>query len=1738
MEDYPLQPEDFDQPNALAEGTEADIKIAQSRAAALNVLEDFKRENLARRRSEEALQAAVFKFNLALQATRMGVWEYDLLENKRRFDDQVCRLLGLDPKTFDGSSEAFFACVHSEDRERLKADMRQAIEAEALYQPEYRVVWPDGTEHWITTHAQLVRDQNGCSAKVIGIAWDTTEPRKVEKEYQALFREMLDGFALHEIICDEQGRPVDYRFLTVNPAFEEMTGLKAETVIGRTVSEVLPDTEHYWIETYGRVALTGEPAFFENYTKALDKHFEVTAFRPAPKQFACIFSDITERKRAVDALQAAATFKSVVLSAAGDGIAVCFAGESFPFLWFSLWNEAMVRLTGYTMDEINKSGWAQTMYPDPAVRQRATERMIRMRNGDQLQNEEWVITRRDGEKRTIAITTTSLPLASGEVGSLAIMRDVSERKQLEAVQAFLAQTGGGTADEPFFQTLARYLAQSLGMDFVCIDRLEGDGLNARTIAVWRDGHFDDNTTYTLKGTPCGDMVGKAVCCFPAGVSRLFPHAQVLQDLRAESFVGVTLFSHTGRSIGLLVVISRRPLDNRPQAETILQTVGLRAAAELERLDAEEKLREREDQYRRIVEQALMGVGISNGNQVLFANKTLLRFFGYDNFEEFSKRSILDHVAPSSYKLISDRLKMRSEGIPQPPEYEYDILAKDGSVKTLRAFSSRFAAANGVVYTQTIFQDITERKRIEEALVRSETKFRTMYQSSTDAVMMLDEKNFRDCNEATIRTFGCRDKAEFCSKHPADCSPAFQPCGTDSLTLANRQIAKALESGSNRFEWVHKRLDTGKNFPAEVLLSRMTLDERTVLQATVRDITERKQAEAELMTAKTRLEGLISVSSLIEADTKTIADHILQTIVKITDSPFGFYGFINHDETVMTIHSWSGEAMENCRMMIKPREFLIHEAGLWGEAVRRREPLIVNDYDQTHPAKKGLPEGHVRLTKLLVVPFMLKGRIVSVVAVANRSKDYDQSDVIHLTSFLHGVQAVTERKRTEAALVESERRYRGLITEIGLGFTLHELLFDESGVLADGLTLDINFAFEQITGFPAKDIVGRRAGEYMPPEDLKQWLKISSSVAASGKPAHFEFYALRLKKHLKGYAYLPEKGKIAVLFEDVTEEKKIKSLVLSQQVYVDTLLLSMTDAVFVIGPDDSVKSCNRSAAELLGRPAETLIGRPLWTLFAENEETFNRVMPGFYETLRTNSLRDYDAYLCRAEGETVAVSINCSLLAADAESAADCLLVARDVTTRRKLQDEQRSYAQRLENEVVKQTAAIRRTEERYRALFNHVNHAVLVTDVEGGVLSCNPAAERLTGRTAKEMIGGPVFRALCGVSNCDKCRELWNLARESGSATNNCDIRPASGAVLPANLLISSLRDDAGQTYALNWIVADSSEQQRLTEEARQAREYAQTVLRSHGPKGLIVGESKAAEQVRRFVAEAAPAPSAVLILGESGTGKEVVARALHLNSLRADKPFVVADCAAMAENLLESELFGHEKGAFTGAHEPKRGLAEIADGGTLFVDEIGEMPLGLQAKLLRVLEQGEFRRLGSVQDRHSDLRVLAATNRDLAKEVKEGRFRTDLFFRLNVFNIVLPPLRERLEDVPFLTQHFLDHSRVTSVGEKSVSVEALRCLQRYSWPGNVRELANVVERAVILSGPFATIKPEHLPPEIRTATVKTASPAGVRSIEESEKEAVEQALHAAHGNKTKAAEMLGISRLTLRRKLEKYKIT
>jgi PAS domain S-box-containing protein len=429
------------------------------------------------------------------------------------------------------------------------------------------------------------------------------------------------------------------------------------------------------------------------------------------------------------------------------------------------------------------------------------------------------------------------------------------------------------------------------------------------------------------------------------------------------------------------------------------------------------------------------------------------------------------------------------------------------------------------------------------------------------------------------------------------------------------------------------------------------------------------------------------------------------------------------------------------------------------------------------------------------------------------------------------------------------------------------------------------------------------------------------------------------------------------------------------------------------------------------------------------------------------------------------------------------------------------------------------SETLFEAVLNTVSDAITVIDRDLNVIFQNETVYRSYG----SKIGEKCFTAYRGRQEpCENCIIL-DVIKDGKPRRALRDIRVPGGNVLWMELFSGPSRDERGNIVGAVEVVRDVTEQIRLSEECVTLRREMERQAQFEN----IITQSKKMKDVFRVLQRVSSTTSSVLISGESGTGKELVARAVVFNSSRKSEPFVTVNCGAMPENLLESELFGHARGAFTGAIKDHAGLIETADGGTLFLDEVGEMPLSLQVKLLRFLEEGECRRVGETKTRKFDVRIISATNRDLEEAVSGGLFRQDLFFRLNVIPISLPPLRERKEDIPPLATHLLQrlcdgHSRNIS----GISPEALKMLMAYDWPGNVRELENAVEYAVHLTNEGEPIRPEQLPAKIVGRISVAPTVQDLLSLEEYARQSV-AALQDDHGEE-QIAHILGISRKNL----------
>lgn len=443
-----------------------------------------------------------------------------------------------------------------------------------------------------------------------------------------------------------------------------------------------------------------------------------------------------------------------------------------------------------------------------------------------------------------------------------------------------------------------------------------------------------------------------------------------------------------------------------------------------------------------------------------------------------------------------------------------------------------------------------------------------------------------------------------------------------------------------------------------------------------------------------------------------------------------------------------------------------------------------------------------------------------------------------------------------------------------------------------------------------------------------------------------------------------------------------------------------------------------------------------------------------------------------------------------------------------------------------------KTLDRYwQTVVDIIHDGVMMVDPGGTIVSVNRAFAEMTGYSPDELVG-----CNCSVLQCSSCEKIYDstrqhwcqLFRNSRVSMRQCHLTGKDGRLVHAMKNATVLRDEQGVTVGAVETLADITALLEKESQIEALRHDLQAEDTFHG----MIGSSAVMRRTFDLLANVAASDAPAFIYGESGTGKELAARAIHLHSARGKRPYVQVNCAALNESVLESELFGHVRGAFTGAYQNRQGRFEAAQGGDIFLDEIGELPHSIQVKLLRVLEEKVIERVGDNRPIPVDVRIITATNRNLKELVERGLFRGDLYYRINVLPIELPPLRQRPEDIPLLAEAFFRHLQLKSDKPiAGISPEAMRTLVEYSWPGNVRELKSAFAYAFVTCTK-GSIEPPHLPPDLTRSSVSVPP---VAPTDDHHKQALIQALAQANGNKSLAAKMLGVSRVTVWNRIHRY---
>ena len=629
------------------------------------------------------------------------------------------------------------------------------------------------------------------------------------------------------------------------------------------------------------------------------------------------------------------------------------------------------------------------------------------------------------------------------------------------------------------------------------------------------------------------------------------------------------------------------------------------------------------------------------------------------------------------------------------------------------------------------------------------------------------------------------------------------------------------------------------------------------------------------------------------------------------------------------------------------------------------------------------------------------------------------------------------------------------------------LFDELPVLLQsvddaGRLTRVNRHWLDAMGYGAAAVLGRPLLSFMTPESQERARRVGgAALRATGKVRNLELeYVTRagqvLEVLLSVHARLRD-GRVEryiAVAVDVTEKRRAAEALRRSEIHFRRLFEQLADAVYLLTPDGIVVDVNGQACRDMGRSREELVGHAAWE--------FSTTPPARIRQLLSGAAQDGGGPLetthVRKDGSRFPVEVRVSVFEDDRRPL--LLAIARDVAVRRQAE------------------AALGESEARFAAIFGSATDAMVLLDEERVVALFNRSAERMFRCSADDVVGRPLDPFLSPelrqrLEECIPCRGRGESDPYFLLPASRFQAVRAGGEHFPVEASLSVVRTPDRTHYCID--LRDLDELARAESALGALREenaYLEEELRTHAGNGDIAGSSPALRRVLTQVRRVADTDATVLLTGETGTGKELIATAIHRDSRRAGRLLVRVNCAALPAGLVESELFGHERGAFTGAIARKVGRFELADGGTLFLDEIGELPLEFQAKLLRVLQEGEFERVGGARTLRSDVRLIAATNRDLATAVQEGRFRADLFYRLNVFPIHLPPLRERRGDIPEIARHLLrKHAARMGRRVEGFHPDALAALTAYDWPGNVRELENVVERALVLAdGPLLRV--------------------------------------------------------------------
>jgi len=1132
------------------------------------------------------------------------------------------------------------------------------------------------------------------------------------------------------------------------------------------------------------------------------------------------------------------------------------------------------------------------------------------------------------------------------------------------------------------------------------------------------------------------------------------------------------------------------------------------------------LQENEDWYHDLVEHSEDLLCIHNlEGRLLSVNPRPAKMLGY-SVQELLQIPMRELVPPEFQTQFEEYLKqVERDGEAQGL---LAVMTRSGERRIWRYHNTLRTKDVASPIVRGIAHDVTEQLRTEKLMreasenlltqvrknedtIRKLKLFRTLVDQSNDAIEVADLTTLRflDVNLKACSELGY-SREELLSLQVPDIDPTIAP---SSIARIREELRK---SGMLVIESLHRRKD-GSSFPVEVSMRMVHLDQEYVV-AIIRDLTDRKLAESQLRASEERY--------------RAIYDR----------SPVGVCWIDSTTGRFLGVNPRFCEIVGRTEPDLLARDFqsLTHPADLLGNLEKLRQ-LVNGEVRRYQIEKKYLrPDGSIRWAEVEVVAMWHEGEKPS----------------WHMAI----VQDITERKRSGEKLQEYEKVVEGLEEMIVV-------------VDRDYRYVIANRTFLHRRELNRDEVIGHLLPESIGRELFETTIKKKMDECFEGRTVQFEkkYKLPSLGERDLAVSYFPIEGsagvdRVACVMQVVTESKRAEEDLRYAKDFSHNLIQTANVIILGLDTEGKINLFNQAAEEITGYTFEELKGKHWSTLVPKDR--FPHVWEEFDRLVAGTAGKTYENPIITKAGEERYIAWRNNQVKVNGKVVAT-ISFGNDITEYRRSEQ------------------ALRRSEENYRMFISQSSEGIFREDMDAPVpidlpeeelihhilydsymAECNDAVAKMYGFESKqELIGKRLTELLPPEDprNVELTREYIRsgfsvLERESHEIDihgnpkvflNSMIGAIENGALVRTWGIQRDVTEKAKLEEARSMVEKDLRETVRLlsdaTAELALAKEklveekiYLEEAIGTELGFGDIIGRSDAVKSVMEKVARVAPNDATVLLLGETGTGKELVARAIHNRSKRSGNSFIKLNCAAIPSGLLESELFGHEKGAFTGAVSKKAGHLELADRGTLFLDEIGEIPLSLQPKLLRVLQDQEFERLGGTQTLKVNFRLIAATNRDLLHSIHQREFRSDLYYRLNVFPIRTPPLRERREDIPLLIEYFVrKYAGRMNKSITSIPAKTMETLVRWSWPGNIRELENFVERSVILTPGSVLQAPlgELYPGESTTKS---------ETLREKERERITQTLRECNGQlggPIGAAARLGLKRTTLQSKLSKLKI-